>query len=124
MAGKFFSVVRDLRGGKTLEELDSAVAEVVAGVRDTNKSGEIVLRLRVRPPKKGTVSYLTVDCEVSKKIPEHDRDDTIFFATPDNGLTRQDPSQLTLGLRPSLKPVERRGERIDTETGEVLRPNA
>lgn len=98
MAGKFFSTLRDLRAGSTLDDLDSAVAEVVAAVRATGKAGEITLKLKVRPPKKSSGNYLTVEDDVVTKIPKHDRADTIFFPLADNSLSRQDPSQIPLAL--------------------------
>lgn len=111
MAGKFFSTLRDLRAGSTLDDLDSAVSEVVAAVKATRKVGEITLKLKIRPPKKSSATYLTVDDEVTTKVPKHDRADTIFFALSDNSLSRTDPSQIPLELRSV--------ESVDGETGEV-----
>lgn len=111
MAGKFFSTLRDLRAGATLDDLDSAVAEVVAAVKATHKAGEITLKLKIRPAKKVTANYLTVDDEVSTKVPKHDRADTIFFPLADNSLSRNDPSQIQLELRSVTS--------VDPETGEV-----
>jgi hypothetical protein len=111
MAGKFFSTLRDLRAGSTLDDLDSAIAEVVSAVKATHKTGEITLKLKIRPPKKATATYLTVEDEVTTKVPKHDRADTIFFPLADNSLSRNDPSQLQLGLRPVTS--------VDPETGEV-----
>ncbi len=111
MAGKFFSTLRDLRAGATLDDLDSAIAEVVSAVKATRKAGEITLKLKIRPPKKSSAMYLTVEDEVITKVPKHDRADTIFFPLADNSLSRADPSQIPLELRSV--------ESINTETGEV-----
>ena len=43
MSGKFFSAFRELRTGATLDELDSAPAEVVSAVKTIGKPGEITL---------------------------------------------------------------------------------
>jgi hypothetical protein len=99
MAGKFFSTLRDLRGGATLDDLDSAVSEVVAAVKATRKTGEITLKLKIRPPKKSSAVYLTVEDDVVTKVPRHDRADTVFFPLADNSLSRNDPSQIPLELR-------------------------
>jgi hypothetical protein len=100
MAGKFFSTLRDLRNGATLDDLDSAVGEVVSAVKATGKTGAITLKLTIRPPKKaGNIRYLTVEDEVATKVPKSDRGDTVFFPTADNSLTRQDPTQISLELR-------------------------
>jgi hypothetical protein len=98
MAGKFFTTLRDLRAGATLDDLDSAIAEVVAAVKATHKAGEITLKLKIRSPKKSTATYLSVEDEVTTKVPKHDRADTIFFPLSDNSLSRTDPSQIPLEL--------------------------
>lgn len=113
MAGKFFTTLRDLRAGETLSELDGAIAEVVSAVKATGKAGEVILKIKVRPPKKSSGVYLTVEDDVTVKVPKQDRADTIFFPTADNGLSRQDPSQMPL----ALKSVPR--EVVDTQTGEI-----
>lgn len=111
MSGKFFSALRELRTGATLDELDSALAEVVAAVKTIGKPGEITLKLKVCPGR--GAKYLTITDDVNVKVPKVDRADTIFFPLPDNTLTRTDPNQLALGLRPVPD--------FDTETGEIIR---
>ena len=99
MSGKFFQALRELRQGITLDELDSSVAELVASVKATNKAGELTLKLKFRPGKNGA-KYLHIEDSVSVKTPKQDRADTIFFTTADNSLTKQDPDQRSLDLRP------------------------
>lgn len=113
MPRPFFETLRDLRKGKTLEELSEALSAMVSAVQTTGKHGEIVLKLRVRPPRKGSVSYITIEDEIVAKAPRADRDDTIFFALADGSLTRQDPAQL--GLKLSAVP-----DHVDPETGEII----
>jgi hypothetical protein len=97
MSGKFFSALRELRAGTTLDELDSALAEVVAAVKTIGKPGEITLKLKIRPGR--GASYLSIEDNVIVNVPKVDRADTIFFPLADNTLTRTDPNQLALGLR-------------------------
>jgi len=115
MSGKFFSTLRDLRAGATLDDLDSAIAEVVSAVRATRKVGEVTLKLKIKPPDKSTANYLIVEDDVVVKPPKLDRADTIFFPLADNSLSRNDPSQMQLGLRA----VVDTGTRVDLETGEI-----
>lgn len=117
MAGKFFSTLRELRAGSTLDDLDSAIAEVVSAVRTIRKQGEITLRIKVKPAQKSTATYLVLEDEVIVKVPEADRADTIFFPLADNSLSRTDPTQMQLGLRSVDAPPPMS---IDPETGEVL----
>jgi hypothetical protein len=115
MSGKFFSALRELRTGATLDELDSALAEVVSAVKTIGKPGAITLTLKILPGRGAT--YLVITDDVTVKVPKVDRADTIFFPLADNTLTRTDPNQLALGLKmvPSDKTL-----RVDPETGEIL----
>lgn len=111
MSGNFLKMLRELRGGLTVEDLDAALADVVASTTRTGRAGELILKLKVRPPKKSTATYLSVEDEVVTKVPKQDRADTIFFPLSDNSLSRNDPSQISLPLRVV--------ERVDQETGEI-----
>lgn len=114
MPRPFFETLRELRKGKTLEDLTFALSEMVTAVQSTGKGGEIVLRLRIRPPRKGSLSYITIEDEVVTKAPRADRGDTVFFPLADGSLSRQDPSQLGLKLTPVPDEV------VDPETGEII----
>lgn len=115
MSGHFFNTLRELRQGLTLDELDSAMPELVAAVKGTNKPGQITLTIKMRPPKKGGGKYLHVEAEVVSKLPKPDKGDTVFYTLSDNSLSRQDPDQKQLDLRPvpSGKPLH------DPVTGEI-----
>lgn len=116
MSGKFFTTLRELRAGTTLDELDSAISEVVAAVKNTRKPGEIIFKLKIRPPRTGTGKYLHLDGDVVTKVPKQDRSDTIFFPLSDNSLTRNDPDQLPLQLRA----VDSTNTTVDQATGEIV----
>jgi hypothetical protein len=124
MARPFFDTLRELRAGRTHEELTSALAEVLSAVRAAGKPGEVILRLKLRPPKKGGLAYITIEDDVTVKVPKQDRGDTVFFPTVDGGLSRQDPSQLDLALRvvdqhAGTYTEGAGGQRVDSETGEI-----
>lgn len=99
MSRPFLETLRELRAGATLDELASAVAEVVAAVKCSNKPGEIRLTLKFKPPKKGDVTYITVEDQVTVKAPRLDRGDTVFFPLADNSLSRANPAQRSLELQ-------------------------
>lgn len=115
MARDFILTLREMRAGQTLEELTNSLAEVVRAVQTTSKPGELRLVIKVRPPRKGSMSHVTVEDDVVVKIPKRDRGDSVFFPTADGSLTKQDPNQIPLGLRPVP------GPEVDHETGEVTR---
>lgn len=96
MARQFTDVLGDLSGGSVADELTAALAEVVAGVRETRKVGSLTLAIKVRPNGEDTVM---VTSEIKPKIPEPARGDTLFFTTTDGSLRRDDPQQHKLPLR-------------------------
>lgn len=114
MSRPFFETLRELRAGRTLEELQDSLAQVVTAVQTTNKPGELVLKLRVRPPRKGQHTYVSIEDDIVTKVPKSDREDTIFFPLADGSLSRQDPSQLRLGLS-AVSSAD-----VDPETGEII----
>jgi hypothetical protein len=111
MPRPFLETLRELRAGRTLEDLATNVAEIVTAVRATGKSGELTLKLKFKPPKAGGASYLMVEDSIKSSVPKLDHGDTVFFHVAGGGLTRQDPSQIEMSLR-SI-------ERVDPETGEI-----
>lgn len=100
MARPFFETLRELRAGRTLEDLTDELTLLVSAVRSTGKGGELRLILKIKPPKSGVISYLTIEDQIVTKTPKLDRADTVFFPTADGGLSRQDPAQGELALRP------------------------
>jgi hypothetical protein len=110
MPRPFLETLRELRAGATLDELAHELTHLVAAVRATGKPGELTLKLKVKPPKKSTTKYLTIEDSVTSKTPKLDREDTLFFTTHDNSLTRQNPDQPELPLQGF----------VDPETGEIV----
>lgn len=125
MARPFFETLRELRSGLTLDELTSALAEVVAAVKGSGKAGEIQLRLKIKPPKKGGTSYLLIEDAILVKAPRNDRGDTIFFPLADNSLSRLDPQQRELELRvveaaDAQNPAAQKASNVPMTATEVL----
>jgi hypothetical protein len=112
MARPFFETLRDLRSGHTLEDLGEQLSQIVAAVKATGKSGELTLKLKIKPPKSGGISYLMIEDSLSAKVPKLDHGDTVFFPTKDGGLSRMDQSQGELPLRGVTT--------VDNETGEII----
>lgn len=97
-ADLFTATVNTLRRGHTQDELSRALNELVNACRDTNKVGEITLKIKVRPDKSGNGQYFLEDAITCKK-PEPERAQTIYFGTPEGNLEREDPSQRSFDLR-------------------------
>lgn len=117
MARPFMDTLRELRNGRTHDELTDALAQLVAAVQATGRSGELKLVLKVVPPKGRESSYLTIEDAVTVKEPATDQGNTVFFPTADGSLSRQDPSQLELRLRGL--PSAHAPDGVDASTGEI-----
>lgn len=101
--------LREIRHGAMLEDASEELAKIVRRVAETGKPGSLTMKLVVRPTGRGSVRTLVIEDQLMTKIPQPDREVTIFFPTADGNLTRNDPSQMSLGLRSV--------ESVDPETG-------
>ncbi len=94
----FLYTVRQLLGGRTQRDLSDALAECVEAARDCQKTAKLTLTLTVKPL--GNSGQYEIRDEVKTKIPELDRGITLMFGTPEGNLSRSDPKQGDLDLRP------------------------
>lgn len=92
----FADVVRQIDGGVFYDDLTAQLAEVVQAVSATGKTGELTLKLKVKPNGSNSVSIIE---QVTAKVPEPPRGATIFFVTEAGDLLRDDPRQAKLPLR-------------------------
>jgi len=95
----FQETILQINNGATVAELSEALERVVAAVRLAGKSGSITLTLKVAPASKRSTDVLMVESQVRVKLPEPERGVSIFYATEDNRLVRNDPKQQQLPLR-------------------------
>lgn len=88
--------LNDQRRGSTHEDLSKALNDVVAGVVEHGKAGELALKIKVKPGGDGTVS---VTDELVVKVPEPNRAASMYFVDDEANLHREDPRQTKLDLR-------------------------
>jgi len=103
----FTDVLRETRNGALVDELSAQLTELTKAVVETGKKGTLNLTLSIAPAKGG--AYVVTD-EVKLKAPEHDKEATLFFVSNQGDLLRNDPNQITLGLRAVDEPEENSGE--------------
>ncbi len=115
MTRPILETLREVRHGALLNEMADELARVVEAVATTGKSGSRSLRLTVSPAGRGAVRTVILQDDLKAKLPEAEKEVTIFFPTEGGGLSRSDPAQMPLGLRPAGPPPS-----IDPHTGEVL----
>ncbi len=100
MAGTFLDTLREIRRGVSLEELSDQLAALVASVRETGRPGKLTYTLVVKPASKGDTNTLMVQDAIKVAAPVLERATTVFYATTNNELQRNDPRQPELiGLR-------------------------
>lgn len=87
------AVLSQLRRGQTAADISEALHELVAAVRATGKKGALTIKLTVAPHSKGDDTILTLTDDVTLKTPRAERGASIFYATVDNALVRNDPRQ-------------------------------
>jgi len=95
----FTETLRQLDRGTLIEDLETELAEVVAAVRETGKAGKLKLTLTIKPANSGNVETLLVNTAVDTTKPTPERGVTLFYATDENELLREDPKQFKLELK-------------------------
>lgn len=111
----FTDVLRDIRKGRVVDALTDQLGEVVRGVLDTTKGGELTLKLTVKPQGRGDNAVI-VSAKVTIKVPQADLPDAIFYADLEGDLLRDDPTQTRMFADAK--------ERVDPITGEVTQLGA
>tara|TARA_R110002167_G_scaffold188319_1_gene389857 strand:+ start:31643 stop:32008 length:366 start_codon:yes stop_codon:yes gene_type:complete len=96
-ADLFNATVAQLRNGTTQAEASEMLAELVQACRDTNKIGELTLKIKVRPD--GASGQYFLEDQVTINAPKPERGKTLFFGSPEGNLSRTDPNQKELNLR-------------------------
>lgn len=99
MSRPFQDVLAEVDGGLLLETLTKKLAEVTAGVLDVEKNGTLTLKLSIKPNGDGKVM---IDSDITAKSPNQPISTSVFFASVDGALTRHNPAQEALTVRPSL----------------------
>ena len=90
MSKPFADVIRDYRSGALHEKLTGELTDLVQRVAETNASGELVLKIKVKRDKDQMKLIATSKMTMPAKI---EVGDALFFVDPDGGLHRTDPRQ-------------------------------
>ena len=77
------------QGGLLEHECSSALRDVVQAVRQTGKSGKLLVEIEVRPASKGAGNALSLSHQVTPKLPKLDKESSIFFADDNYNLSSQ-----------------------------------
>lgn len=104
----FTDTLNALRFGTLTDDLTKALNELTQKVADTGRSGDLTLKLSLKPGKGGQIEVFD---DIRVKAPKEERGSSIMFASPEGNLMREDPRQMQIeGLRT-----------VDSKTGELKR---
>jgi hypothetical protein len=93
----FFESLIEHRNGGCAIDMQLAVEEVLQAVRDTGKSGKVVLTLGIKPATKGgEVDTVLMTDSIKVDAPKLSKKETVFFVGSDNTLSRQDQRQISM----------------------------
>lgn len=103
----FFDTLREVDGGRALEQLDELFYELSNAVRAHDKGGKLTLKIEVKPWKKHDASMVVMSAKTEIDPPTAPAPESLFFMTPEGHFSRRDPNQPVLpGLMPAPDPAE------------------
>ncbi|HEX3539617.1 MAG TPA: hypothetical protein VHT75_04160 [Acidimicrobiales bacterium] len=94
----FGDFLAEVNGGLTHHELSEQFNELILAVSATGKVGTLTLTLKVAPEDDADGMVRITD-NVTVKIPEGKRPNTLWYVTEDGNLSRHNPAQTRLPLR-------------------------
>lgn len=89
--------LRHIGGGVFIDTASDKLAELVAAVDTSGKSGRIDLSISVKKATRGGAMILTGKVKVTK--PADEPMEAMLFATPEGNLVADDPHQQKLDLK-------------------------
>ncbi|MGW5741552.1 hypothetical protein [Amycolatopsis sp. NPDC003861] len=91
----FAAFLMEHRRGKSHAELSEALRDLVVAVEETRKAGTLTYTLKIKPQERTPGAVMVAD-QIKCSLPEHERSESIFFATESGELIRNDPRQTAL----------------------------
>lgn len=100
----FLEFLNTFRRGTLIEQLDTALTDVLTAMNETGGDGSITLTLPLKRNKGGQIECTP---KVESKRPRPAVGTGIYYATEDGRLTRSDPGQMD--MLDELEPRRTRG---------------
>jgi hypothetical protein len=98
------NTLMEAREGKLAVKLSRDFTKLVAGVVETNKKGEMLIKIMLAPNKTDDGSVqMFVTAETKLKVPEFGIGPSVFFVDENNELMRTDPRQAELFATEEVK---------------------
>ena len=89
--------LRHIGGGVFIDIASDKLAELVAAVDSTGKSGSIDLKIKMKKATRGGAMHITGTVKLNK--PADEPMEAMLFATPEGNLVADDPHQQKLDLK-------------------------
>lgn len=97
----FATLLHEMRYGQCAVDASEQLAQVIAAVTETGKSGSISITFKFKPAGKAAADRRTlqVSDEIKVNLPAPEAESNLFYATASHGLSREDPRQQKFSLR-------------------------
>lgn len=89
--------LRHIGGGVFIDTASDKLAELVAAVDATGKSGSLDMKFKLKKATRGGAMHITGTVKINK--PAEEPMEAMLFATPEGNLVADDPHQQKLDLR-------------------------
>ena len=96
-ARQITDTLRHIGGGALLDAASDKLAELVAAVDSTGKTGSITLTITVKKATRGGAMLLAGKVKLTR--PPEEPMEAMLFATPEGNLIAEDPHQKKLDLK-------------------------
>lgn len=93
----FLDFVREQRNGVMHDQLSDRLQECVAAVSDDGGTAKLTITITIKQAAAGEGVLMVTD-DIKTLLPKEKVGGTIYFASPDNNLVREDPKQHKLPL--------------------------
>ena len=88
------------RAGDCAAELSDHLRTLGIAVTSQGKKGKLILEITMEPTGRGAGTAVAIHDKITLKEPQEEANPAIFFVGTDGDLSRQDPRQRELDLRP------------------------
>ena len=99
--------LQDLNDGSTHAGLTGDLAELLAAVKSTGRTGSMTLKIKIASATRGgnEVDKITIIADRKLELPKPEQPQDFFWLTDDAEPTRQHPRQHSLDLRDVRNPA-------------------
>lgn len=117
----FTRLLCEFREGASQSELSKALETLVGAVRETGRKGKLRYTLTIKPAAHGNEALAIAD-NIELDAPRQERDQSIFYATTENRLQRDNPKQMRLELREVARAIDVEVRDVPAQRVEVRAP--